>query len=157
MKFTLYCFFVSSVSWQGPGSIWRDFWGQFSKIWRLGDIFWGKMNVSEISCSKSLWPIVTEILENAPEPLATLQMFHAKVPYKQRRDTADVCCCLKRMLKSSELLSQCLFSCGICRIALSVDSIIVNYSCRKCFYVPEISSIKLETWTSLLTFSYTNP
>ena len=60
MKLMIYVPTVSSM----PGGAWRDFWGQFGKIWR-------KKNVSENSCPESLETIGREILENVPESFAT--------------------------------------------------------------------------------------
>ena len=58
-----------------------------------------------------------------------------------------------------EIKSFCLVSCGICCIPLSVDSVIVNYLCWKCLFVPEISSENKSSIikrTLLLTLNYTN-
>ena len=46
------------------------------------------MIVSQNFCLKSLGPIKSEIVQNVPETLATLQIFRAKGPYKKKKNTA---------------------------------------------------------------------
>ena len=54
------------------GGTWRHFWGQYSEILRLGDIFWRKKNVLEISSPEYVRPIGSEALQNILETLAKL-------------------------------------------------------------------------------------
>ena len=45
---------------------------QISNIWRLGDIFWQKMDVLEASSPEPIRLLRSEILQNIPEPLTKL-------------------------------------------------------------------------------------
>ena len=68
MKFFLYGHAENLM----PKGAWQHFRRQISKIWRLGEILWQKMNVLKISSAESVTSIGSEILKNIPEPLAKL-------------------------------------------------------------------------------------
>ena len=68
MKFVLYGYAISLML----GGTWRHFWGQYSEILRLGDNFWRKKNVLEISSPEYVRPIGSEALQNILETLAKL-------------------------------------------------------------------------------------
>ena len=55
-----------------PGRAWRHFWRQFSKIWRLGDIFSKKMNALEILSPEPVTLIGSDIFQDVSDQLTKL-------------------------------------------------------------------------------------